>query len=75
MLKVALIAAFMATFVAPWVGMVDTTEGTVTVSCPHPTIITTMRDARKVESPKLSLRIGILFFNTSGSFSSTQMVH
>jgi hypothetical protein len=37
MLKVAPMGVLMETLVAPFAGMVDTTDGTVAVSWPHPT--------------------------------------
>jgi hypothetical protein len=63
MLKVAVIVVLMATFVAPLAGTVDTTDGTVTVSCPHPETKTTNRDARKHVIQILYLRICYLSFN------------
>jgi hypothetical protein len=45
MLKVALIGVLTATFVAPFEGIVDTTEGTITVSWPQPAIKITDRIA------------------------------
>jgi hypothetical protein len=57
MLKVALMVELMTTPVAPLAGMVDTTEGTVTVSWPHPAMKTTNKDARKLVIPNLYLRI------------------
>jgi hypothetical protein len=63
MLKVALIAVLIATAVAPLAGMVDTTDGTVTVSCPHPAMKTTNRNAKKHVIPILYLRICTLSSN------------
>jgi len=57
MLKVALIVVLIWTAVAPFAGMVDTTVGTVTVSCPHPAMKMANRDARKHVIPILNLRI------------------
>jgi hypothetical protein len=57
MLKVALMAVLIAISVAPLEGTVDTTDGTVTVSCPHPAIKTTNRDVKKHVIPILYLRI------------------
>jgi hypothetical protein len=47
MLKVALRPVLMATLVAPFAGVVDTTAGIVTASWPHPAMKITNRDARK----------------------------
>jgi hypothetical protein len=57
MLKVALMGVLIATFVAPLAGMVDTTEGTVTVSWPHPAMKTTSNAASEYIIPNLILRI------------------
>jgi hypothetical protein len=46
-LNVALIVALMATFIAPWAGVTDTTPGMLTVSKPHPATKTTNKVARK----------------------------
>jgi len=55
MLKVALIAVSNATAVAPLAGIVDTTEGTVTVSSPQPATKTNNRPANKdvIPNPRL----------------------
>jgi hypothetical protein len=59
MLKVALIAVFTATAVAPFAGIVDTTEGTVTVSSPQPATKTNNRPANKdlIPNPRLLILI------------------
>jgi hypothetical protein len=76
MLKVALMGVLMATFVAPFAGMVDTTEGTVTVSWPQPAIKTTSKAANEYVIPNLILRIcpshptvGVPVSNSSLCFS------
>jgi hypothetical protein len=60
MLNVALMGVLTATFVAPLAGTVDTTEGTVTVSWPHPATKTTNRAASQYVIPNLILRISSL---------------
>ena len=72
MLKVALIAVSIATAAAPLAGMVDTTDGTVTVSCPHPAMKTTNRDARKHVIPILYLRICNLSSNLGATVSKAR---
>ena len=67
MLKVALMGVLTATPVAPLAGTVDTTEGTVTVSWPHPAINTTNRAAIQYVIPNLYLRI----CNLSSDFDGT----
>jgi hypothetical protein len=57
MLNVALIGVFTETFGAPLAGTVDTTEGTLTVSSPHPATKTTNRAASQYVIPNLNLRI------------------
>jgi hypothetical protein len=57
MLKVALMGVLTPTFVAPLAGIVDTTDGTVTVSWPHPATKTTNRAASQYVIPNLYLRI------------------
>jgi hypothetical protein len=57
MLNVALIGVFTDTFVAPLAGIVDTTDGTVTTSCPHPVIKTANRAASQYVTPNLYLRM------------------
>jgi hypothetical protein len=47
MLKVALMGVLIATLDAPLAGIVDTTEGTVTVSWPQPATKTTNRAANQ----------------------------
>jgi hypothetical protein len=56
-LNVALIGVFTETFAAPLAGTVDTTEGTMTVSSPHPVTKTTKRAASQNVIPILNLRI------------------
>jgi hypothetical protein len=57
MLNVALMGVLIATFVAPFAGTVDTTEGTVTVSWPQPATKTTNKAASQYVIPNLILRI------------------
>ena len=57
MLKVALIGVLTETFVAPLVGIVDTTEGTVATSRPHPVTKSTKNAASEYVVPNLYLRI------------------
>jgi len=57
MLKVALIGVLTTTPVAPLAGIVDTTEGTVIVSWPHPAAKTTNRAASQYVIPNLYLRM------------------
>jgi len=57
MLKVALMDVSTATFVAPLAGVVDTTDGAVTVSWPHPATKMTVRTASQHMTPNLILRI------------------
>jgi hypothetical protein len=57
MLNVALIGVFTETFVAPLAGTVDTIEGTITVSWPHPATNTTNSDASQYVIPILYLRM------------------
>ena len=73
MLKVALIVVSIATAVAPLAGMVDTTEGTVTVSCPHPAMKTTNRDAKKHVIPTLYLRICNLSSDLRGTVANARL--
>jgi hypothetical protein len=57
MLKVALMGVLTATFRAPFAGIVDTTEGTVTVSWPQPATKMTDRTASQYVKPNLFVRI------------------
>jgi hypothetical protein len=57
MLNVALIGVSMATLVAPLVGTVETTEGTLIVSWPHPVTRTTNIATNQYVIPNLYLRI------------------
>jgi hypothetical protein len=57
MLKVALIAVLMTTPVAFCAGATDTTDGTVTVSWPHPAMNATRRVTIKEVIPALNMRI------------------
>jgi hypothetical protein len=59
MLKVALMVALMATFVAPGAGVTETTPGMLTVSTPHPATKATNKVAKKCMYPILNLRICI----------------
>jgi hypothetical protein len=70
MLNVALIVVLIWTAVAPLAGMVETTVGTVTVSCPHPAMKTTNSDARKHVIPTLYLRICYLSSNRHGTMAN-----
>jgi len=70
MLKVALIVVLIWTAVAPLAGMVDTTDGTVTVSCPHPAMKTTNKVARKHVIQILYLRICNLSSNLGVTVSN-----
>jgi hypothetical protein len=45
MLKVAPMGVLMETLVAPFAGIVDTTDGTVAISWPHPTAKMTNNNA------------------------------
>jgi hypothetical protein len=69
MLKVALIEGLMATFVAPVAGTADSTDGTVTVSWPHPATKTTNKAARQYEILNLYLRIRFLLPSLGGTAS------
>jgi hypothetical protein len=57
MLKVALMGVLTATFAAPLAGTVNTTDGTITVSWPHPATKITDRIANQYPIPNLVLRI------------------
>jgi hypothetical protein len=57
MLKFALIGELMATFVAPFAGIVDTTEGTLTVSWPQPAMKTANKTDSPYVMPNLTLRM------------------
>jgi hypothetical protein len=59
-LNVALMGVLTTTLVAPLAGTVDTTEGTVTVSWPHPATKTTNKAASQYVIPNLILRISSL---------------
>jgi hypothetical protein len=63
MLKVALMGASTATFVAPFAGIVDTTDGTKTVSWPHPATKMTDKTVSKQLTPNLYFRICDLSFD------------
>jgi hypothetical protein len=73
MLKVALIGVLTATFVPPLAGIVDTTDGTVTTSWPHPVTKTTNRAANQYVIPDLYLRILSLLSNCGGMVSNEHL--
>jgi hypothetical protein len=72
MLNVALMGVLTPTPVAPLAGTVDTTDGTVTVSWPHPVTKTTKTAASQYLIPNLNLRILIPLLSNRGRQSLRQ---